>query len=181
MLKKITELGSLQATATENVARKVNSFLQYAATYPVTKVTYHASDMILHTHSDASYLGETKGSSRFAGFHFLGKQHHRIGTISDTPINGGFLIRSSILDVVVSSAAEAELGGLFENMRDAKILGNILLANPHHLCKQITNLQREYRTAQSNQNALKHLICDTIGCVTGSIKANSMYTGAKAG
>ena len=59
MLKKITELGSVQATATENVARKVADFLQYAATYPVTKVTYHASDMTLHTHSDASYLGET--------------------------------------------------------------------------------------------------------------------------
>ena len=125
MLKKITELGSLQATATENVARKVDSFLQYAATYPVTKVTYHASDIILHTHSDASYLGETKGPSRYAGFHFLGKQH-RIGTIPDTPINGGLLIRSSILDVVVSSAAQAELGGLFENMRDATILRNIL-------------------------------------------------------
>jgi hypothetical protein len=53
-LKKITELRSLQATATEAVARKVADFLQYAATYPVTKVTYH--DMTLHTHSDASYL-----------------------------------------------------------------------------------------------------------------------------
>ena len=125
MLKKITEIGSLQATATENVARKVDSFLQYAATYSVTKVTYQASDIILHTHSDASYLGETKDPSRYAGFHFLGKQH-RIGTIPDTPINGGLLIRSSILDVVVSSAAQAELGGLFENMRDDTILRNIL-------------------------------------------------------
>ena len=125
MLKKVNELGSLQATATENVARKVDAFLQYAATYPVTKVTYHASDMTLHTHSDASYLGESKSRSRFAGFHFLGQQH-RLGTIPTTPINGGLLIRSSILDVVVSSAAEAELGGLFENMRDATTLRNIL-------------------------------------------------------
>jgi len=125
MLKKITELGSVQATATENVARKVADFLQYAATYPVTKVTYHASDMTLHTHSDASYLGETHGRSRIAGFHFLGQQH-RAGTIPSTPINGALFIRSSILDVVVSSAAEAELGGLFENMRDATTLRNIL-------------------------------------------------------
>ena len=125
MLKKITELGSLQATATEQVSRQVDAFLQYAATYPVTKITYHASDMTLHTHSDASYLGETRGRSRIAGFHFLGQQH-RSGTIPSTPINGGLLIRSSILDVVVSSAAEAELGGLFENMRDATSLRNIL-------------------------------------------------------
>ena len=71
------------------------------------------------------YLGETRGRSRIAGFHFLGQQH-RSGTIPITPINGGLLIRSSILDVVVSSAAEAELGGLFENMRDATSLRNIL-------------------------------------------------------
>jgi hypothetical protein len=105
MLKKIIELGSLQA----HVSRQVDAFLQYAATYPVTKITYHASDMTLHTHSDASYLGETHGRSRIAGFHFLGQQH-RSGTIPSTPINGGLLICSSILDVVVSSAAEAELG-----------------------------------------------------------------------
>jgi len=35
-------------------------------------------------------------------------------------------VRSSILDVVVSSAAEAEVGGLFENMRDATSLRNTL-------------------------------------------------------
>ena len=57
--------------------------------------------------------------------HFLGQQH-RSGTIPSTPINGGLLIRSSILDVVVSSAAEAELGDLFEYMRDSTSLRNIL-------------------------------------------------------
>eukprot|EP01036_Dinobryon_divergens_P034161 gene34161-44133_t len=110
MLKKIKKLGSLQATATENVARKVADFLRYAATYPVTKVTYHAIDLTLHTHSDASYLGESRGRSRNANFHFLGKQH-QVGTIPTTPINGGLFVRSSILDVVVvTSAAKAELG-----------------------------------------------------------------------
>ena len=110
-------------TAMENVAIKVDAFLQYAATYPVTKVAYHASDMTLHTHSDASYLGESKSRSHFAGFHFLGQQHW-LGTIPTTPTNGGLLIRSSILDDVV--VFSAELGGLFENMRDAIKLRNIL-------------------------------------------------------
>jgi hypothetical protein len=61
MLKKNHEFGS-QATAAENVADKVDALLQFAATsYPVTKkVTYHANDMVLHTHSNkASYLGES--------------------------------------------------------------------------------------------------------------------------
>ena len=76
---------------------------------------YHASDTTLHTHFDASNLGETYRRSRVAGFLFL-------GMISTSPINGGHLNRSSILDVVVSSAAEAELGDLFENMRDVTSL-----------------------------------------------------------
>ena len=128
----------------ENVAIKVDAFLQYAATYPVTKVAYHASDMTLHTHSDASYLGESKSRSHFAGFHFLGQQH-RLGTIPTTPINGGLLIGSSILDDVV--VFSAELGGLFENiMRDATIkLRNILadVANLFHQYKQIIIAQKE--------------------------------------
>ena len=81
--------------------------------------------MILHTHSDASYLGETRGGrSRIAGFHFLG-QHHPppAAALPITPINGALSVRSIILDVV---AAEAELGGLFKNMRDATNLRNIL-------------------------------------------------------
>jgi hypothetical protein len=73
----------------ENVAIKVDAFLQYAATYPVTKVAYHASDMTLHTHSDASYLGESKSCSHFAGFHFLGQQH-RLGTIPPPQLMVGF-------------------------------------------------------------------------------------------
>ena len=96
MLKKITELGSVQATATEKVSRQVSDFLQYAATNLSCYET--ASDITLHPHSDASYLGETRGRSRIAAFHFLGQQH-RPGTIPTTPINGGLLIRSSILDV----------------------------------------------------------------------------------
>ena len=59
---------------------------------------------------------------------FLGQQHH-LGTIPLLPPStiGGLLIRSSFLDgMVVSSAAEAELGGLFENMLDTTSLRNIL-------------------------------------------------------
>eukprot|EP01036_Dinobryon_divergens_P045964 gene45964-61445_t len=37
MLKKINEISSVQAHATDKVAQMANDFLQYAATYPVTK------------------------------------------------------------------------------------------------------------------------------------------------
>jgi hypothetical protein len=34
----------------------MNQLLDYLATHPYAAIRYHASDMILHIHSDASYL-----------------------------------------------------------------------------------------------------------------------------
>lgn len=126
MLKKLNELSSEQAHATEAVKAKAELFLQYAATYPTTKVVYHASDMIYYQHSDASYLGETKARSRAGGIGFLGQSQTAPASVPTSPINGLLTARSSILDVVVSSAAEAELGALFENMRDGTTIRAIL-------------------------------------------------------
>ena len=148
MLKKITVLGSVQATATENVARKVADFLQYSAMYPVTKVTYHASDMILHNHSDASYIGETRGRSQIAGFHFLGQQH-RVGTISSTPINGcGLYICSSILNVFcfLLDRLRQNWGALREYARrDQNAWATHKL---QHLCKMTINARTAYLMVQ---------------------------------
>ena len=91
------------------------------------------------------------GRTRIAGFHFLGQQH-RPGTIPTTPINGGLLIRSIILDVVVSSAAEAELGGLFENMRDATSLRNIL-NDGHWLPQPASPMQTDNKCADGCRTA----------------------------
>jgi len=37
---------------------KCKQFLDYAATYPDTIITYRSSDMVLSVHSDESYLTE---------------------------------------------------------------------------------------------------------------------------
>jgi hypothetical protein len=52
----INVLASEQSNATEVTADKVIKLLNYCNTHPETKIRYHASDMILHIHSDASYL-----------------------------------------------------------------------------------------------------------------------------
>jgi alpha-D-ribose 1-methylphosphonate 5-triphosphate synthase subunit PhnI len=51
-------LASEQSNATEVTADKVIKLLNYCNTHPEIKIPYHASDMILHIHSDASYLSE---------------------------------------------------------------------------------------------------------------------------
>jgi hypothetical protein len=49
-------LASEQSKATADTADKVIKLLNYCNTHPETKIRYHASDMILYIHGDASYL-----------------------------------------------------------------------------------------------------------------------------
>ena len=79
--------------------------------------------MILNIHSGASYLSEPNARSRACGHYFL-------GTIpkDGEPIilNGAIFSLSGILKFVVASAAEAELGALFLNCKEGKIMRLIL-------------------------------------------------------
>jgi hypothetical protein len=67
--------------------------------------------MVLAIHSDASYLSEPKARSRAGGHFFLSKNGN------NPPNNGAVLNVSKIIKVVMSSAAEAELGALFINAK----------------------------------------------------------------
>ena len=51
---------------------RVKQLLDYMHTDPNAVVHYHASDMILNVHSDASYLSAGRGRSRAGGHFFLG-------------------------------------------------------------------------------------------------------------
>eukprot|EP00957_Ditylum_brightwellii_P092700 7058782-Ditylum_brightwellii.AAC.1 len=71
--------------------------------------------MILWVHSDASYLSEPKAQSRAGGYFYLGniQPHH---------MNRPLLVLLQIMRNVMASAAEAELGSLFENAKEAVAL-----------------------------------------------------------
>jgi hypothetical protein len=56
LIMPINVLASEQSGATAVTADKVIKLLNYCNTNPETKMRYHASDMILHIHSGASYL-----------------------------------------------------------------------------------------------------------------------------
>jgi hypothetical protein len=72
LIMPINVLASAQSKATEVTADKVVKLLNYCNTHPETKIRYHASDMILHIHSDASYLSENEAKSRAGGFFYMG-------------------------------------------------------------------------------------------------------------
>jgi hypothetical protein len=79
--------------------------------------------MILNVQSDASYLSAPKACSRAGGQFFLGS------ILQDTEqifINGTIHITCTILKLVAASAAEAELGALFLNTQEAKVIRLVL-------------------------------------------------------
>ena len=77
--------------------------------------------MILIVHSDASYLKALKAQSCAGGYFFLGSIPWDNEPII---INGAIHITCTILKLVAASAAEAELGTLFLNAQEAKVVGN---------------------------------------------------------
>jgi hypothetical protein len=94
--------------------------LDYLATQRDAVLSYHASDMVLAVHSNASYLSEPKAHSRAGGHFFLS---------SDTtipPNNGAVLNIAHIIKNVMSSATEAELAGLYIMAREAVYIRIIL-------------------------------------------------------
>jgi hypothetical protein len=75
LIMPINVLASEQSNATEVTADKVIKLLNYCNTHPETKIRYHASDMILHTHSDASYISENEAKSRAGEFFYMGSNN----------------------------------------------------------------------------------------------------------
>jgi hypothetical protein len=122
MCVALGRLASRQSKATERVAADMRMFLDFAATNPDAKLRYKQSTMILHGHSDVSYLNEPHARSRSAA-HFL-----MSGDPTDDKVmhNGGVLTVSGILKHVMSSAAEAETGALFVTCKEGKMYRNTL-------------------------------------------------------
>jgi hypothetical protein len=68
------DIATEQTKATEKIQATTNQVLDYLATHPDATIRYHASDMILHIHSDASYLSVYNARSHLGGMFFLGNK-----------------------------------------------------------------------------------------------------------
>ena len=112
LLIALGDLSSTQNQATEETMSKLIWLLKYVVSNPDTTVTYTASDMCLHVHSDASYLSAPKARSRAGAHYFLST--HPNNKVSDVQIlNSPIHVVSKIIKFVMSSAAEAEIGASF--------------------------------------------------------------------
>ena len=97
----------------------VHQLLDYITTHPKAIIRFRASDMILNIHCDVSYCSTGRGRSQAGGYFFLGSI-----PVNGQPIklNGNIHITCAILKLLAASAVEAELGALFLNAREAKVL-----------------------------------------------------------
>jgi hypothetical protein len=113
MLAALGSIATQQANPTKNTMKKVRQFLDHASTHPDAIVMYHASEMVLAEHSNALYLSESKACSR-AGRHFFMSNN-----TAKPPNNGTILIIPQFIKAVMSLAAEAGVGALYINCREA--------------------------------------------------------------
>jgi hypothetical protein len=110
ILMPLNDIATEQTKATEKTQAAMNQLLDYVATHPDAAIRYHASDMILHIHSDASYLSVSNARSRLGGLFFLGNKSPEQDTL-----NGSILNVASVIKNVVASAAESEVEACFHN------------------------------------------------------------------
>jgi hypothetical protein len=106
----LNDIATEQTKATEKTQAATNQMLDYMANHPDATIRDHASDMILHIHSDASYLSISNAQSRLGGLFFLLNKPPE-----NDKLNGSILNVASVINNVVASAAESEVGACFHN------------------------------------------------------------------
>jgi hypothetical protein len=142
LIMSINVLASEHSKDTSDTEDKFIKLLKYCNTHRDTQIRYHASDMILYIHSDASYLSEREAKSREGGFFYM-------GSIADTAnklTNGAILIISTVLKHVMNSAVEAEIGAVFINAKEGAVLRTALEELGHHRPPPHTPLETENTT-----------------------------------
>jgi hypothetical protein len=87
--------------------------------------------MILHIHSDASYLSVSNASSRLGGLFFCSKKSPQ-----EDNLNGSILNVASVIKYVVAFTAESEVGACFQNAQSGAPL-RVTLAELGHIQPQI--------------------------------------------
>jgi hypothetical protein len=99
--------------------------------HPGAIIRYYASNMILQVHSNASYMNKPDERSTAGGHYFLASYPL---TINHFFLNGAIYSLCTILKHIAVSASEAELGALFFNTQETKILHLILheMGHPHY-------------------------------------------------
>jgi hypothetical protein len=156
MLMTISTIAAQQSKATQLTIKATNQRLDYCHTHPNAIIEYRASAMQLKIHSNASYLAEPKGCSRGGGHYYSGDKPSTTPEAAQAPL----LNRSNVIKNVMGSAAEAEVGSLYDSLREGVPLRNTLqeMGYPQPPTPvQVDNYTTNGSTKiKSNANAIDH-------------------------
>jgi hypothetical protein len=119
MLPAINKISGSQASPIQKTMKACKMLLDYAATYLLAIIWYHASDMALHIDSDAAYLVLLNARSCYAGHYYMSDHPPSTPTKPTPRTNGPIMTVCKTIRGVMSSAAEAETGGVFGNAQEA--------------------------------------------------------------
>jgi hypothetical protein len=120
LLCPISAIASQSSKPTKDTMRQTLQLRDYLAMQEDTVLSYHASDMVLAVHSNASYLSKPKACSRAGGHFFLSSN------TTVPPNNGAVLNIAHIIKNIMSLATEAELAGLYIMVHEAVYIRIIL-------------------------------------------------------
>ena len=114
MLTKVGYISAHISTAQwYNINNSINHLLEYAATHPDSKVTYHKSYMHLWVHTYASYLAEPKARSRAGRYHYFISKPKLPIQYDDPPPkhHHPVLFLNKVIDDLMISTQEPKTGG----------------------------------------------------------------------
>jgi hypothetical protein len=87
-LMPLNDIATEQTKATQKTQAATNQLLDYLTTNPDATIRYHASDMILHIHSDASYLSVSNARKQIPGTRYTKRinpqcrcRHQKLGRL----------------------------------------------------------------------------------------------------
>jgi hypothetical protein len=118
----LNKISTDQTRATEKTKTEAGQLLDYLSPHPDNKISFQASYMILHIHTDASYLSVSKARRRLRGLFYLG-----YNPPNQDKLNGSILNFAPVIKNIVASAAESEVGACFQNAQTAAPLRTTLL------------------------------------------------------
>ena len=130
ILTALNDIATQQVKPTVNTEEKVHMLMDYLAMYPNAKLRFYAGDMKLHVKTEAAYLVLPNTRSRVAG-HFYLSAFPTPNKVYPHHHNAPILTECHTLKNVVSSAAEAEYGGIFHNCQVAIGIRNALEGMGH--------------------------------------------------
>ena len=112
MLVALNSIAAEQASSTEATTKAVTQLLNCAATHYEAIKRYRTSSMILHIHSDASFMSDPGAKSRVGGYHYLriASAYPKKSPRKQPPPNGSVHAECTTMLNVLYSAMKVELG-----------------------------------------------------------------------